>query len=131
MKDDKYYRYYRVEFKDFGFDVIVGFHQSMNREEKKTKIKRKIKERLKVSHFDKVRDRYGNDYVGNKYHVNLIQSDWSEPINTIWYSDRPRYKILSLTKLPKCEGCRLNCPGQDDHMDVDGCLYQSEDESYE
>ncbi len=128
MKDDKYYRYYRVEFKEFSFDVCVGFYTFMGRKEKKVRITRKIKSRLRVSHFHQVRDNMGDDWLIDKYKTNLKQEDWTDPINAVWYSDRPRYKMISLTKLPKCEGCRLECPGQDDHMDIDGCLYQGSED---
>lgn len=32
-----------------------------------------------------------------------------------------------IKKVSSCEGCRNNYPGQNGHMDIDGCLYVDSD----
>lgn len=44
--------------------------------------------------------------------------------------DRDIYQVLSVKRISTCWGCRAECMGQRDHMDVGGCLYDPENPYY-
>lgn len=119
--EDKKYRYYRATFDDFDFDFCISFKKGTSPNKKKRKICKAIKVRLKCVHYHRVRDRYGEDYMLNKYDLDPNQPD---SIDKVWTVDKPKYHLNDLVKLPECEGCRLEAPGQRDHMEPGGCLYQ-------
>ena len=76
--------------------------------------------------------------LGDKYHQYLQgyhyekyyqdDSDWYSNPEDAWEADNPLYVIDWIEILPKCFGCRWDCPAQKDHMDTGGCLYQGSEE---
>ena len=51
-----------------------------------------------------------------------VLRQWREVVGS-----EQEYQVLSL-EMPGCEGCRYNEPGQLAHMEVGGCLAESEEE---
>lgn len=122
-------RYFRVYFSNFHIDVTVEHNLYDDKEQKKANIKNAIQSEIKIHHANEMHDIHGASNFNYIYGISY--NDRCEDI--VWEQDKrhymKRYKIKKVEKLSPCEGCRLNAPGQRDHMDIGGCLYQSDSDS--
>ena len=124
--------YYRVTFEDF--DLDISFDPRSNHEnitlDKDINLDNKdilntILTELKQYHYYAIRNKYTDDEMEQVYNVDMGSDnmDWDDIVNIVWNHDNPTYTPLSIKKLSSCEGCRMEAPGQMDHMDIGGCMY--------
>lgn len=118
--------YYRIDFGDFELDVSLFSDIELSGVERKKLFKEELSIRLKDHHYNITTETYKDSEIERIYGLDLENDEWDHITNTIWDHDQPTYVAYGVTKLPYCEGCRLDAPGQRDHMDVGGCLYDPE-----
>lgn len=131
--------YYRVIFPNFSIDIMIDTVVDNNPINDNllndNNLMNEIETKIKEYHFRTVC--YEHDYISDisqennlleKYGIkneDLDNGDWKTMVNTVWLQDNPveKYKVISVKKLPSCEGCRYDAHAQKDHMEEGGCLY--------
>lgn len=122
--------YYRIDFGSFELDIVISLDEITSSVSKRDLIKDQLRYSLKTYHYSVATKEYNARDIYDIYGIDTKLDSWDHVISTVWDYDRPIYKARNITKLPTCEGCRINAPGQDDHMQVGGCLYDPENPYY-
>lgn len=109
-------------------DIILPYNPNKESNDKyKIILKYKIKEYLYDHYANIVINSFdSNITLKDKYNIDDV-FNWEEVTKKIWEKDRPKYKAISVVEVPVCEGCRYNAQGQRDHMDINGCLYMTDE----
>jgi hypothetical protein len=118
--------YYNINFGDFDLDVVISLDDIKTGTNKKKLIRDELRYSLKIYHYTISTNGYTPNDIKDIYGVDPINDSWDHVISTVWDCDKPKYTAKSIRKLPSCEGCRFDAPGQKDHMYVGGCLYDPE-----
>jgi len=117
--------YFQVDLGDLQIDISISSSDNnhgkinINKEEI---IKMKVKEQLKTSHYWLITSSLSNNDIIDIYGVDPLTDGFDKAIDMVWRKSNPKYKILNVTSIPVCEGCRYNEPNQLSHMGEHGCL---------
>jgi hypothetical protein len=119
------YEFYRVKFEDFSLDIIIDLDKEMTSTKNKL-IRLQIEKAVQEKYYYKVKRKYNSDEIKEIYGLELDYDNLDQIISYIWHQDHTSYPVpIDISEQSKCYGCRYNCPGQKDHMDIDGCLYSN------
>lgn len=122
--------HYRIDFGDFNIDIAILTDDISPGITRKDLIRAELRSALKTHHYMSATSGYTIEDIHDIYGIDPSDS-WDNIVSTIWDFDQPKYKAKSIKKLPSCEGCRYNAPGQKDHMQIGGCLYDPDNNNTE
>lgn len=122
--------YYRATFDDFEIDINIPSRKNKTKTRKEL-IKRELNKAVtnylyytltkNLSH-DEIEIMYGVDFQ-----MQTISKIIRQVVNKYRLTNKQLYKTKIIKRLPQCEGCRLDAPDQNSHMELGGCLYLDSD----
>ena len=116
--------YYRVTFDDFELDINIQTHKTKTMAEL---IKRELNRAVTNYLYYEITKYYEEYEIEDMFDVDFDNQEFSyimkQVVKKYRLNNNQKYKARNIKRLPACEGCRINAPGQNAHMDIGGCLY--------